>query len=379
MVFTVERHVDPSQLRISRIKEIGAHTAKRWYQYVNYGEMRQRLVIQTPEFYAAQPVESKYKDNTFQLAIPYEAMEAVLKVDEFVRQHIELPANAPATWRQQHSIEEDTKGWYKDMRDREVFYVPLEPGAAIFNRKREPITTELGAGSYKVLVQIRGVYIGTHGTLTDKFASLQMRIIQLIYTPEEGLDKCLFLTDEDDIEEGSAPTRLEQVLVPSLDDIMDSIANDPPVLSTMESQLEPVNPPVESRVEEDEAATTTTSPSMSNGSGVVEKKKKKQSVVGGKSTTTRASGSYRKRKPAGLTLKMPPTKQKTGLSDEGKALMSQYHFWNYPTTEVEESEYQWRLEHLAEIERKLVTVLGGNWQTDFYNDFEALYSEPLLT
>ena len=60
-------------------------------------------------------------------------------------------------------------------------------------------------------------------------------------------------------------------------------------------------------------------------------------------------------------------------------VLKEYHSWNYPTQDPEESDLNWRLNHLAELERKLETVLGKNWQTDFYKDYEAAYCRSLCT
>ena len=55
---------------------------------------------------------------------------------------------------------------------------------------------DLKRGRYIALIHVTGIYLGAHGT-TGKLASLQMKVLQLVYEPT-AIDKCLILFEKKD-------------------------------------------------------------------------------------------------------------------------------------------------------------------------------------
>ena len=58
---------------------------------------------------------------------------------------------------------------------------------------------ELKRGKYIALIHVTGIYMGAHGT-TGKLASLQMKVIQLVYEPMP-IDKCFIVFDASDFKD----------------------------------------------------------------------------------------------------------------------------------------------------------------------------------
>ena len=75
-MYSIQRTIDSNKLSISPIKDIGGRFGERWYRYIQY-EQRPKLLIETAAFIGGPPVKSRYKENTFQLAIPSVALTEV--------------------------------------------------------------------------------------------------------------------------------------------------------------------------------------------------------------------------------------------------------------------------------------------------------------
>ena len=215
----VVKYVDSALLSLSSIREIGSN--ERWYRYVSYAGKR-CLFIQTPAFKTTAPTSSRYRQGILQLTVPMEALGEIIKVDKYVQENCQLPANAPAVWRQ--TVAGGGEFYRRiDPSTNEVYYMTIEPEAPVFNMQRERQTNvELGEGEYRCMVHVRGVYIGAHGSL-PKFASLQLRIVQVMYTPRSirGGDTCLFLPmsdGEEEEEEVESVIRPQQLLTDSMMD-----------------------------------------------------------------------------------------------------------------------------------------------------------------
>lgn len=72
---------------------------------------------------------------------------------------------------------------FKRMPDITNRYVKINYDAAIFNKVRLPIKKEeLSYGDYRVMLHVKGIYIGAHG-YGGKLASLQVRICQIQFIP----------------------------------------------------------------------------------------------------------------------------------------------------------------------------------------------------
>ena len=86
--------------------------------------------------------------------------------------------------------QKDNKSLYKPVYNGPYMYAKLHRDCSFFNSRREAIKkTDLGYGEYRVVVAIRGLYIGSHDENGPR-ASLHMRIFQIQF--REVNVTCLF-------------------------------------------------------------------------------------------------------------------------------------------------------------------------------------------
>ena len=93
----------------------------------------------------------------------------------------------PGEFQIKHSSEES----FKRLLPMSNIYVKLNQDAVFFYTACRPMKKEeLGHGNYRVVLHVKGLYIGPHGKNASKFASLQLRIkqIQFVAVPVT----CLF-------------------------------------------------------------------------------------------------------------------------------------------------------------------------------------------
>ena len=84
---------------------------------------------------------------------------------------------------QQHNISPDGHLYnvYRPLSSSQYLYGKLQRDCVIFNNRRQVIRKEdAGFGEYRVLLHVKGLYIGSHSQ-EGKLASLHMRIIQIQY------------------------------------------------------------------------------------------------------------------------------------------------------------------------------------------------------
>ena len=185
IMIAVVKSIDSSKIHLSDVKQ---YAPKRWYQFLLYDG--KRLYIETPSFPSDGPRASPL-NGVIHLPIPDTCVGEVLKVDEVAREKFVVPTTVPEAWREKARNGEPV---YKSMGNAaEKHYFKFDDALLVFNSKREVIDQdEFGMGEYKCILHVKGIYIGGHGEL-DRFASLQCRIIQMMYTPaEEYADGCLF-------------------------------------------------------------------------------------------------------------------------------------------------------------------------------------------
>ena len=84
----------------------------------------------------------------------------------------------------------DNKMLYKPLYNGDFMYAKLHRDCSFFNTRREMIKkTDLGYGEYRVVAQVKGLYIGSHNE-NGALASLHVRILQVQY--REVNVACLF-------------------------------------------------------------------------------------------------------------------------------------------------------------------------------------------
>lgn len=108
---------------------------------------------------------------------------SILKgIEDLAIQTIKLPAEY------QHSG--PIEPIFKRMPAIRNLYVKVNQDAVVFNKMHMPIKREeLSYGDYRVMLHVKGIYIGTHG-YGGKLASLQVRICQIQFIPVAI--QCLF-------------------------------------------------------------------------------------------------------------------------------------------------------------------------------------------
>ena len=86
--------------------------------------------------------------------------------------------------------EKENKNFYKPIYNGEFMYAKLHRDCSFFNARREMIKkSELGYGEYRVVICVKGLYIGPHNE-NGAMASLHIRIFQIQY--REVNVTCLF-------------------------------------------------------------------------------------------------------------------------------------------------------------------------------------------
>ena len=86
----------------------------------------------------------------------------------------------------------DNKSLYKPLYHGEFMYAKLHRDCSFFNNRREMIKgSDLGYGDYRVVICVKGLYIGSHNE-NGAMASLHIRIFQIQY--REVNMTCLFET-----------------------------------------------------------------------------------------------------------------------------------------------------------------------------------------
>ena len=372
---SVVKYIDSSLLSLSSIREIESN--ERWYQYVSYGGKR-CLFIQTPAFMTTAPTRSRYRQGILQLTFPMEALGEIIKVDKYVQEYCQLPANAPAAWRQ--TVAGGGEFYRRiDPASNEVYYIPIEPEAPVFNVQRERQTNaELGEGEYRCMVHVRGVYIGAHGTL-PKFASLQLRVVQIMYTPRSirGGDICLFLaaSDEEEEEEDTV-IRPQQLITDSMmDELIYSITGGSESVEQQQPQTSPV---VSISSAAPRPTINKTEPTLTPSQPVI------QSVASIASPTLTSTSppapkrpSIRKRRAATASLPqltIPPStpsakRASVDIVQRREELMERYMNLDYPTQEANEEDAEFRQNEQKRLSSELENLLGPDWYRNYYFDF----------
>ena len=188
-------------------------------------------------------------------------------------------------------------------------------------------------------IHIRGVHIGSHGSLA-KFASLQMRISQIMFTPQvESPEQCLFLPDDSvDLD--------EELNYSHLDEILASI--------TSNVEPTPIIKNIESLADKGATSSAQTIPPPSSH----QQPRRAQ------------SGSLARRRKVSLApLELEPPSKVFARESEGRELMEQYMSLDYGSQDPTDMDFNIRQTLKQEITGKLVTLLGEDWEVRYYHDF----------
>lgn len=156
-----------------------------YFQTLNYGD--NGLYLQVPFFHSNGMSSSSYS-NMRQMRVTFPKwQQGILRtVDSMAKENLELPDTAPSHWKK--ALDEGIA--YKELPDFDTLFLKLSEHFQAFDILSNPIDCDdLKRGRYMALVHVTGLYIGAHGS-TGKLASLQMKVLQLVYEPMP-IDKCL--------------------------------------------------------------------------------------------------------------------------------------------------------------------------------------------
>ena len=163
-----------------------------FFQSLSYGD--DGFYLQTPFFYSNGMSVSNY-NNMRQMRVTFpEWQQSILKnIDSAAQEHLVCPDSAPAHWKK--SLEEGRS--YKKIPEFDSLFLKLSDHFQAFDLFQNVMECDdLKRGRYIALIHVTGIYLGAHGT-TGKLASLQMKVLQLLYEPT-AIDKCLILFETKD-------------------------------------------------------------------------------------------------------------------------------------------------------------------------------------
>jgi len=161
-----------------------------YFQTLNYGD--DGFYLQVPFFHSNGMSTSGYS-NMRQMRVTFPKWQQVIlkTIDSFAKECVELPESAPTHWRK--ALEEGVG--YKELPEFDTLFLKLSDHFQAFDLFTNAMECEdLKRGRYMGLVHVTGLYIGSHGS-TGKVASLQMKVLQLVYEPLP-IDKCLINIDK---------------------------------------------------------------------------------------------------------------------------------------------------------------------------------------
>ena len=192
---------------------------------------------------------------------------------------------------------------------------------------RERYHEQLSYGNYRCMIEVRGVYLGPHGTL-QKFSSLQLKVVQLLFSPRTTeMEGCLFLPDSPREEETTTDSMAD------IDEIITKVLNE-------ESTPRP------------KIGCKPTSSELNS---------------------TRAGGIAKRRK-VNLRLNLGDGAIQQQIAEQdrikkGKELLEYYSRLDYPTQDPTVEELEARMAKLKELSGQLVVLLGDDWHRTYYADY----------
>jgi len=167
-----------------------------YFQTLSYGD--DGFYLQVPFFHSNGMSSSGYS-NMRQMRVTFPKwQQMILKtIDSLAKECVVLPESAPTHWRK--ALEEGSG--YKDLPEFDTLFLKLSDHFQAFDLLGNTMECDdLKRGRYMGLIHVNGLYIGAHGS-TGKVASLQMKVLQLVYEPMP-IDKCLITIDKSTSKDG---------------------------------------------------------------------------------------------------------------------------------------------------------------------------------
>ena len=132
-------------------------------------------------------------DNMVQMRVTFSDQQTkfLQDIDKIACQSVDLPSNAPSHWAKALEDGSAYRPLHRDSNtDENSHYLKLSERFNAFDMFHNSLgREELKRGRYIALVQVTGIYIGAHGA-TGKLASLQMRLVQVMFDPLPD-EKCM--------------------------------------------------------------------------------------------------------------------------------------------------------------------------------------------
>ena len=169
--------MEVSKLQLSPVREIQLSSGlKAHHQKLTHNGID--LQFQTLAFHSAYGIRPSQSGKP-QLLVAFDdnLKNMLLQVQDFVKAQIQIPEEIK---------EKAVKNYvYKPLYHGNCAFMTLANDFEGFDAQGNPLPDNFvyGAGMYTVLFRVAGLYIGSHGN-TPYLASIQFRILQVLYTPK---------------------------------------------------------------------------------------------------------------------------------------------------------------------------------------------------
>lgn len=155
-----------------------------YFQSLRHEHPYCHFYLQTNNFYSRGPQISKL-NGKMQMYIPEEA-----GIHERLCTLLSMCKAEAACPNGEWQVNFDNGTAWKDI---DKVYATFAQEWQAFDFMRKPVECDkLDSGDYALLLQVTGVYMGSHGT-SDKLASMQVKVIQVMYEAKSKFNECLFI------------------------------------------------------------------------------------------------------------------------------------------------------------------------------------------
>ena len=196
---SVTRVVDLDKIHFAPPKKVAVNNRSTyWFQKITYGNGESPLLLQSPKYRRASVVKSQF-DNTKKFILACDLFPNLKEIDLLASQSYDLNVLCGPG----ETFNRAKESYYRYINTDNIF-VKMASDFHAFDVNKKPYTGDFGYGSYKVIVQVTGVYIGPHGSSEEK-ASLQLRVKQVMHDPTPT-EEPLFIDSDNDEDEEQGPT-----------------------------------------------------------------------------------------------------------------------------------------------------------------------------
>ena len=158
-------------------------TSGRYYFTQSLKYKGQDFFIPTEWFKSTGPQEAFDKKNEMLVPLQPDILNILNEIENLaLRDGLKMPPDYQVTGSKEEI--------FKRLPTRPRLYIKVAYDVVCYNKHNQIVKfTSLGMGDYRVMIQVKGLYIGSHVT-TSKLVSLQLRISQIQYIA--NVPTCMF-------------------------------------------------------------------------------------------------------------------------------------------------------------------------------------------